>query len=123
MQFETLGLQGGTDYLLGRANANGVDLNRDFPDLDRIMFGNEAYHINNNNHLMDQIQKLDHPVRISIYRVTRNIILLLQLNAKKKRFRSKGATRNAGSNAFNYVHTICTLGKLARWRPRCQLSI
>jgi len=55
-------IQGGTDYLIGRANANGVDLNRDFPDLDKIMFGNEAYDIDHNNHLMDQVQHLEHPV-------------------------------------------------------------
>jgi len=55
--------QGKNDYLIGRSNANGVDLNRDFPDLDRIMFGNEVFHVRNNNHLMDQVQTLDHPVR------------------------------------------------------------
>lgn len=55
--------QGRDDYMIGRSNANGIDLNRDFPDLDRIMFGNEMLHIKNNNHLMDQVKTLDHPVR------------------------------------------------------------
>jgi len=54
--------KGGQDYLLGRANANGVDLNRDFPDLDKIIFGNEARHVNHNNHLMEQLSTLDHLV-------------------------------------------------------------
>jgi hypothetical protein len=39
--------QGGKDFLTGRANANNVDLNRDFPDLD---------------HLMDLVKHLDHKV-------------------------------------------------------------
>lgn len=60
--FYYLILQGGRDYLKGRANNNSVDLNRDFPDLDRIMFSNEARHIQHNNHLMDQLRALDHQV-------------------------------------------------------------
>nr|XP_045582871.1 carboxypeptidase E-like [Procambarus clarkii] len=51
---------GARDYLKGRANNNSVDLNRDFPDLDRIMYSNEARHIMHNNHLMDQLRDLDH---------------------------------------------------------------
>ncbi|ROT74092.1 putative carboxypeptidase E-like [Penaeus vannamei] len=51
---------GGKDYLRGRSNNNSVDLNRDFPDLDRIMYSNEARHNNYNNHLMAQLKRLDH---------------------------------------------------------------
>ncbi|XP_042860630.1 carboxypeptidase E-like isoform X3 [Penaeus japonicus] len=51
---------GGKDYLRGRANNNSVDLNRDFPDLDRIMYSNEARHTDFNNHLMAQLRRLDH---------------------------------------------------------------
>ena len=36
---------------MGRANADGVDLNRDFPDLNVIAYSNEAHHIEQNNHL------------------------------------------------------------------------
>ncbi|XP_071515213.1 carboxypeptidase E-like [Panulirus ornatus] len=51
---------GARDYLTGRENNNSVDLNRDFPDLDRIMYSNEARHIQHNNHLMNQLRGLDH---------------------------------------------------------------
>jgi len=54
-------LQGGTDYLIGRSNNNSVDLNRNFPDLDRIMFSNEEAHINHNNHLLEQVDRLKEP--------------------------------------------------------------
>jgi len=51
---------GTRDYLKGRSNNNSVDLNRDFPDLDRIMYSNEAHHLDHNHHLMDQLRSLDH---------------------------------------------------------------
>ncbi|KAG7162497.1 Carboxypeptidase E-like [Homarus americanus] len=51
---------GHRDYLKGRANNNSVDLNRDFPDLDRIMYSNEDQHVQHNNHLMDHLLGLDH---------------------------------------------------------------
>ena len=41
-------VQGAKDYLLGRNNWNDVDLNRDFPDLDRRIYEGEPQ----NNHLM-----------------------------------------------------------------------
>jgi len=49
---------GGQDYLVGRNNANDVDLNRDFPDLDRIMFSG----VQHNNHLMKNA-KLDYTLQ------------------------------------------------------------
>ena len=54
--------QGGKDFIIGRTNANNVDLNRDFPNLDRIAYSNEETHVAQNNHLMDSIQYLDHKV-------------------------------------------------------------
>jgi len=51
---------GGDNYLIGRTNNNSIDLNRDFPDLDRILYSNEEEHIQKNNHLMDQVRRLDH---------------------------------------------------------------
>ena len=56
-------LQGGKDFLIGRTNANNVDLNRDFPDLDRIVYGNEENHREYNNHLMDFVKHLDHKIQ------------------------------------------------------------
>ena len=40
--------KGATDYLLGRNNANNMDLNRDFPDLDKLVFDGAI----DNNHLL-----------------------------------------------------------------------
>uniref|UniRef100_T1IXL0 Peptidase M14 domain-containing protein n=1 Tax=Strigamia maritima TaxID=126957 RepID=T1IXL0_STRMM len=46
------------DWLLGRQNANRVDLNRDFPDLDQLVF--EENNTSRNNHLLSELQKLDY---------------------------------------------------------------
>lgn len=54
-------MQGAKDFLLGRENANNVDLNRDFPDLDRIVYSREEG--DKNNHLMDVVKGLDHRVQ------------------------------------------------------------
>lgn len=48
--------------MIGRTNNNSVDLNRNFPDLDRIMFSNEANHIDHNNHLLEEVDRLNEPV-------------------------------------------------------------
>jgi len=49
---------GATDYLLGRSNANNMDLNRDFPDLDQLVYDGSI----DNNHLM-KIAKMDHRIQ------------------------------------------------------------
>ena len=49
-------------YTTGRANANRVDLNRDFPDLDRLAYRLQQHHVEANNHLMDLVTGLDHLV-------------------------------------------------------------
>merc|ERR1712141_389247 len=54
---------GGKDFIIGRTNANNVDLNRDFPNLDRIAYSNEEEHVAQNNHLMDSMQYLDHKIQ------------------------------------------------------------
>merc|ERR1712038_2103348 len=54
---------GGKDYLIGRTNANNVDLNRDFPDLDRIAYSNEENHVDQNNHLLESVKFLDHKIQ------------------------------------------------------------
>ena len=56
-------IQGGKDFLIGRTNANNVDLNRDFPNLDRIVYSYEEQHQNLNNHLMEYVQHLDHKIQ------------------------------------------------------------
>lgn len=63
LSFDVLCSQGGDDYLIGRANSNGVDLNRNFPDLNRIMYGYERAHIDHNNHLLAMVDRLTEPVR------------------------------------------------------------
>lgn len=50
------------DYLIGRTNNNSIDLNRNFPNLDRIMFINEENHLDHNNHLIEQLTRLKEPV-------------------------------------------------------------
>lgn len=48
----------GKDWLLGRANFNGVDLNRDFPDLDLLAYksGDKADHLFTEETLDHQLQ-------------------------------------------------------------------
>nr|CAD7449661.1 unnamed protein product [Timema bartmani] len=68
------GQLGGQDYLIGRSNNHSVDLNRNFPDLDRIMFGNEESHIEHNNHLLEQVDRLSEPIQPETRAVMRLIM-------------------------------------------------
>jgi len=54
---------GGQDFLIGGTNANNVDLNRDFPDLDRIVYSSEGTQREYNNHLMEYVKHLDHKIQ------------------------------------------------------------
>lgn len=65
---------GGKDYLQGRGNNNSVDLNRNFPDLDRIMFSNEQAHMSHNNHLLEQVDRLKEPIQPETKAVMRLIM-------------------------------------------------
>ena len=47
---------GTVSWLNGRSNFNGVDLNRNFPDLNNKMYANEKSGTGRNNHLM-RLQK------------------------------------------------------------------
>jgi hypothetical protein len=64
---------------VGRSNNNSVDLNRNFPDLDRIMFSNEEEHVNHNNHLLEQVDRLKEPVSAQHTCTQRTLLLLLLL--------------------------------------------
>ncbi|CAH1794552.1 unnamed protein product, partial [Owenia fusiformis] len=44
---------GKKNWLIGRANANNIDLNRNFPEVDKIIYSNEAKHAAN-NHIMKE---------------------------------------------------------------------
>jgi len=52
--WQTATESGHKDYLTGRANNNSVDLNRDFPDLDRLAYAAEAQDLPQ-DHLLDQL--------------------------------------------------------------------
>ncbi|XP_076061640.1 carboxypeptidase E-like isoform X2 [Oratosquilla oratoria] len=67
---------GGRDYLSGRSNNNSVDLNRDFPDLDRVMFRNERLNKPRNNHLMEQLDRLSHKPQPETYAVMKWILTI-----------------------------------------------
>ncbi|XP_046667545.1 carboxypeptidase E-like isoform X3 [Homalodisca vitripennis] len=66
--------KGGLDYMVGRANNNSVDLNRNFPDLDHIMFGYEQAHIDHNNHLLAMVDRLKEPIQPETKAVMRLIM-------------------------------------------------
>lgn len=67
---------GGEDYLIGRSNNNSVDLNRNFPDLDRIMYSLDAELGRNhrNNHLLDLVDTLNEPLQPETKAVIRLIM-------------------------------------------------
>jgi len=54
---------GGSNYLIGRDNINDVDLNRNFPDLDRIIFNNEPYYKDINHHLLKMVDLFSQPIQ------------------------------------------------------------
>lgn len=65
---------GGKSFLIGRNNAHDVDLNRNFPDLDRIMFSNDEAHVAHNNHLLAQMDRLESPLEPEVKAVMRLIM-------------------------------------------------
>ncbi|XP_077290572.1 carboxypeptidase E-like isoform X2 [Arctopsyche grandis] len=65
---------GGKDYLIGRKNNHSVDLNRNFPDLDRIMFTYEKTGYGQNNHLLPELDRLSQPIEPETRAVMRLIM-------------------------------------------------
>ncbi|XP_066142240.1 carboxypeptidase E-like isoform X1 [Euwallacea fornicatus] len=65
---------GGRDYLTGRTNNNSIDLNRNFPDLDKIVFENEEENVDRNNHLLEQVTRLNDPLQPETKAVIRLIM-------------------------------------------------
>ncbi|KAL1505234.1 hypothetical protein ABEB36_004842 [Hypothenemus hampei] len=65
---------GGRDYLIGRTNNNSIDLNRNFPDLDRIVFENEEDNFGKNHHLLEQVTKINDPLQPETKAVIRLIM-------------------------------------------------
>ncbi|UYV74440.1 CPE [Cordylochernes scorpioides] len=61
-QIATQADAGGHDWLTGRENANYVDLNRDFPDLDRVLFQNDEEGRPATSHLFSK-KVLDHKLQ------------------------------------------------------------
>ncbi|KAL3278688.1 hypothetical protein HHI36_016225 [Cryptolaemus montrouzieri] len=95
---------GGTDYLIGRANNNSVDLNRNFPDLDKIVFSHEENHIYHNNHLLQDVTSLREPLQpetIAIIRLIMQIPFVLSANF------------HGGDLVANYPYDASRSGKLS----------
>ena len=64
-------LQGKKDWLKGRANGHNVDLNRNFPDLDKLMYKLEKNPHHANNHLVRLRQTLiDYADAVSILSIS-----------------------------------------------------
>ena len=73
--WDTAHAANGRGYVIGRTNANFVDLNRDFPDLDRIMYSirnGERY--DHNNHLMADVMSLNHQLQPETLAMVRLIV-------------------------------------------------
>lgn len=83
MAFLCIQDKGEASWLTGRSNANGVDLNRNFPDLNSEVYEHEREHKGRNNHLVKVEKAITNDKNVSSLKIAfLYIYIILCLLAK-----------------------------------------